>query len=96
VRKNLTNGLTNGMMTAAALAAALLLLHAPADSQAPAGGKAPGDAKAPGKAGKGKGKGRPTGPTPHMADGKVDFSGVWNGGGPVTWPRDSCPEKRFR
>src|SRR6476660_3303255 len=67
-------------MTAAALAAALLLLQGPADSQAP------GDAKAPAKGalkGKGKGKARPTGPTPRLADGKVDFSGIWSGGGPV-------------
>ncbi len=26
---------------------------------------------------------RPTGPTPHFADGMVDLSGVWNGGGPT-------------
>ena len=66
--------LTGGIMTAAALAAALLLLQGAADSQAPAG-----DAKAPPKGapkGKGKGKARPTGPTPRMADGKVDFSGL--------------------
>src|ERR1700730_16959685 len=26
---------------------------------------------------------RVKGPTPHLADGTVDLSGVWNGGGPV-------------
>src|SRR3954454_10425993 len=26
---------------------------------------------------------RPKGPTPHLADGTVDLSGVWNGGGPI-------------
>ena len=68
--------LTGGIMTAAALAAALLLLQAPADSQAPADGKDGGKAKA-------KGKARPTGPTPRLANGKPDLSGLWNGGGPV-------------
>ena len=74
--------LTSCITTAAAVAAALFLLQAPADSQAPAGKAAPGDAKA-GKGAKGKGKARPTGPTPRLADGKVDFSGIWNGGGPI-------------
>jgi hypothetical protein len=70
------------IMTGVALAAALLLLQSPADSQAP--GKAPGKGFVKGKGkGFGKGKQRPQGPTPHMPDGKVDFSGVWNGGGPV-------------
>ena len=30
-----------------------------------------------------KGPAIPQGPTPHFADGRVDFSGVWTGGGPV-------------
>jgi hypothetical protein len=33
--------------------------------------------------GKVKGKQVPQGPTPHFADGRVDLSGVWNGGGPI-------------
>src|SRR6185437_16164101 len=53
-------------------------------AQAPAGapgadGKAPGAFKGKGKGG--GGRGGPTGPTPRTADGHVDFSGVWNGGG---------------
>ncbi len=52
----------------------------PAQTTAPAGGSAnPDTAK-----GGGRGRGRvPAGPTPHLPDGKVDLSGVWNGGGPV-------------
>ena len=75
--------LISSMMTASALAAALLLAYAPAQSQAPAGAKAPADAKAGGKGKGGKGKARPQGPTPKTATGKVDFSGLWNGGGPI-------------
>jgi hypothetical protein len=79
----------------AALGAALLLLNTPADSQAP-GSKAKVDPTAPagtdradpvaGAAkggGKGKAKGGPSGPIPKTADGKTDFSGIWNGGGPI-------------
>jgi hypothetical protein len=80
VRKHLTSSI----MTASALAAALLLAYAPAQSQAPADGKAPPDAKAGFKGGKGGGRGPAvTGPTPKMADGKVDFSGLYNSAGPV-------------
>ena len=51
-----------------------------AEATAPAGGSANRDTK--------KGKAfkqpqRPKGPTPRTPDGHVDFSGVWNGGGPV-------------
>jgi hypothetical protein len=31
----------------------------------------------------GRGPQRPQGPVPHLTDGTVDLSGVWNGGGPV-------------
>ncbi|MEO8100098.1 MAG: hypothetical protein ABI811_20530 [Acidobacteriota bacterium] len=78
-----------------AVLAALFLLQMPADSQAPAAGKAKIDPTAPagteradptaaakGKA-KGKGKAAPQGPAPKTVDGKIDFSGIWNGGGPI-------------
>ena len=57
----------------AALGAFVLLAQ---DATAPAGVQAK-------KKGNFKKKGPPQGPTPHLADGKVDLSGVWNGGGPV-------------
>jgi hypothetical protein len=50
------------------------------EATAPAGGSANADTK---KAKKGKGFARPKGPTPRLADGHVDLSGVWNGGGPI-------------
>lgn len=88
--------LLNLIVPAGAVMAALLLLQTPAESQAPAGkgGKAvKGDPTAPAggsqnedtlkaKA-KGKGKGGPAGPIPKTASGLTDFSGIWNGGGPV-------------
>jgi hypothetical protein len=71
--------LTGGIMTAAALATALLLLQRPADSQAPEGKARAND----GGQAKAKGKARPSGPTPRLANGKPDLSGMWNGGGPI-------------
>jgi hypothetical protein len=52
----------------------------PAQTTAPAGGSANSDTAKGGGRGRGRG---PVGPTPRLADGKVDLSGVWNGGGPV-------------
>ncbi len=86
--------LLNLIVPAGAVVAALLLLQMPAESQSPAGKAVKGDPTAPAggstnedtlkaKA-KGKGKGGPAGPIPKTFDGKlVDFSGIWNGGGPV-------------
>ncbi|MEP6963049.1 MAG: hypothetical protein ABI995_13300 [Acidobacteriota bacterium] len=79
---------------AGAVLAALFLLQMPADSQAPATGKAKIDPTAPAGTeradpvvaaakGRGKGKAAPQGPAPKTTDGKIDFSGIWNGGGPV-------------
>ena len=89
----MTRRLLNVLAPAAALAAALFIMQGPADSQAPAG-KATFDPTAPAgtdradatkaKAkGKGKAKGGPAGPIPKTAKGLTDFSGIWNGGGPV-------------
>jgi hypothetical protein len=50
-----------------------------AQDPAPAPGAAPNAAKA-GK-GRGRGPATPTGPTPHLADGTIDLSGVWMGSG---------------
>jgi hypothetical protein len=69
---------------AAAIVAAALLMQTPASSQGPAKDKAkvddPGKAKAKAK---GKAKGGPPGPIPIAYDGRVDFSGIWSGGGPI-------------
>jgi hypothetical protein len=71
--------------TLAALGVVSLLAQAPApltpsQTTAPAGGSANPDTAKGGGRGRGRG---PVGPTPHLPDGKVDLSGVWNGGGPV-------------
>ncbi len=86
----MTKRVMNVIAPAGAVLAAMLLLQLPADSQPPANGKAKFDPTAPAvggdgkaKAGKGKAKGGPPGPVPIAYDGRVDFSGIWNGGGPV-------------
>jgi hypothetical protein len=73
------------LATAAALGVVSLLAQTPApltpgQTTAPAGGSQNADTKG---GGGGRGRGAPAGPTPHLPDGKVDLSGVWNGGGPV-------------
>jgi hypothetical protein len=58
----------------------------PVQATAPAGGSAnPDTIKAKAK-GRGRGRGRfqgPIGPTPRLPDGHPDFTGVWQGGGPI-------------
>jgi hypothetical protein len=86
----------------AALAIAALLPLAPVDVAAQAPAK--GGGKAGGKGGeKGKDTLTPTGPTPRMPDGKVDFSGVYapanfgNYGGPMPlqpWAKQVYDERR--
>jgi hypothetical protein len=50
----------------------------PTQATAPAGGSANPDTPAARRRDT-----TPHGPTPHLADGHVDLSGVWNGGGPI-------------
>jgi hypothetical protein len=70
------NGIAIGLALALGLSVATFVLG---QDPAPAPAAAPNAAKA-GK-GKGRGPATPTGPTPHLADGTVDLSGVWMGGG---------------
>ena len=56
--------------------ASLYAQNSAAVATSPAGGSAQNKGKV-------KGKQVPQGPTPHFADGGVDLSGVWNGGGPI-------------
>src|SRR5579863_4871596 len=72
--------------TLAAIGLVSLLAQTPAplnpgQATAPAGGSQNADTTKGG--GRGRGRGVPAGPTPRLPDGKVDLSGVWNGGGPV-------------
>ncbi len=66
------NGIVIGLGLALGLSAATFVLA-----------QDPAPAPAATKTGKGKGRGpaTPTGPTPHLADGTVDLSGVWMGSG---------------
>lgn len=75
------NKITSTSLIAAALAVPVLWQLTPAFAQAPAGQAAPGQGQGRGGRGGGKGGPRipdaPTGPAPHMKDGKVDFTGNW-------------------
>src|SRR5262245_29098914 len=83
----MTKRAMNVVAPAGAVLAAMLLIQLPADSQQAAAGKAKSDPTAPavGDTGKlkAKAKGGPPGPVPIAYDGRVDFSGIWNGGGPI-------------
>ena len=50
---------------------------------APAGGSVDVATTQPATGQRRRGPEKPKGPTPHLADGTVDLSGVWQGGGPV-------------
>jgi hypothetical protein len=71
-----TKHLISSALAVGALGVFVLWAQTPAQVTAPAGGSQ-NQAKAKKK------KGPPEGPTPRLADGHVDLSGVWNGGGPV-------------
>jgi len=72
-----------------AAAAAFTITSVWAQAPNPKGGTPPPEVNAPaptspaGSGGNQRGPQAPKGPTPRLADGKVDLSGVWNGGGPV-------------
>src|SRR5579864_8304564 len=73
---NLRKHLSACLVVAAALGATIALL-----AQAPAT-PAPAAPKKGAPTGLfGRGAPPPSGPTPHLPDGTVDLSGVWNGGG---------------
>ena len=88
----MTKYITLSFATLAAAGVVSLLAQQPApparnaaEAVAPVGGSQNADTKAAQAKGRGRGRGpqRPQGPTPHLADGTVDLSGVWSGGGPV-------------
>src|SRR5665213_1609547 len=71
-----------------ALVAVRMLLLAQTKAPAPAGQNNPGAVTSPAGSGglttgRGRGAGAPQGPAPKLANGLPDFSGVWQGGGPV-------------
>ncbi|HEX3680461.1 MAG TPA: hypothetical protein VHU90_12125 [Galbitalea sp.] len=74
-------------ITLAALAASIPLVAqqppSPAAVATSAAGSSVQAATAPAVGNRRRAPARPKGPTPHLADGTVDLSGVWNGGGPI-------------
>jgi hypothetical protein len=73
-------------LTRAALAAGLGAVLASAQAPAPPANGVPPAVTSPAGAAAGGGRRRPQapkGPTPRLANGKPDLSGIWNGGGPV-------------
>ncbi len=80
------------IMVAAAVAAmtvpALLAQQPRGAGQDPTGANNPGAVTSPAgsgglNTGRGRGRQAPQGPAPKLPDGRPDFSGVWQGGGPV-------------
>jgi hypothetical protein len=73
-----------GLALAASAAPLWTMLLAQSQSQPPAPAAVTSPAGSGGLvAGRGRGPAAPTGPAPKLANGLPDFSGVWQGGGPV-------------
>jgi hypothetical protein len=77
--------LLSAISSAAALGVFSLWAQQPPSRESVAVSPAGGSVQTNLEKGKGKAKGRPVpqGPTPKLADGTIDLSGIWTGGGPV-------------
>jgi hypothetical protein len=78
--------LTAGLLTGGTATWAQNAAPKPSDSAvavSAAGSSVQSAAAQPATGARRRGPERPKGPTPHFADGTVDLSGVWQGGGPV-------------